>query len=1047
MSLVVYKSSAGSGKTHTLVLEYLKITLQNPDKYRRVLAITFTNKAAGEMKERIISTLQSLSDEDTDTIMAQSLIERLKFTPELLTERAKKLLANIVHHYEDFGISTIDSFVHRIIRTFANDVKLPYGFEVVIENEDIIPDIIEDLYDKLGDDKMLTNIMIEFVLSLTDDEKSYNPDRMLVEFINKQTGEEGFEAIKKLEKISLERFLEIITLINKKLHNLKKEINAAASEAMSLIETNGIEISSFYQGKRGLPAWFKKNQNRISEKTLVPSSYARKTVVEDKWFSSNADSGDKATIESIKDDLVDRYQIIENKGKEYLYFKIVYDKLYAVALTRQIRMLFDDFIVRTGKVHISDFNKKISDSIAGQPAPFIFERLGNRYDHFLIDEFQDTSLLQWYNLLPLIENSLAFGNFNMLVGDAKQAIYRFRSGEVELFTSLPALYGKPDLPDKAQREKLLKETFEEKYLDTNYRSYKEIVDFNNHFFQVVAGEDDRELIKNIYSRHQQKVSENKKQGGYVSIELIEFEDTDDYRTKRLDKIIQYINQLQANGFSYSDICILVRNGKDATEDASWLLANNIPVISSESLLLSGSPRVRAVVALVKSLLTPDNPAALAELLQNLVIIKNKQDEFEELSLRFCHDRVSSLKKLLQWASIDTPLDELKQKPVYELAESVFKHLDSSGKPDIRFQYFLDFILEKQTVFENRHDQFLELWEQKKEKLFITMPEGEEAVQLMTIHKAKGLKFQVVIVDFQERKSQKTKEELWTEINLPGIPDLPVTLLPIQKEKLTAIGREDIYEHEMDKSHLDFLNLIYVAFTRPVEALFILAEAPQKGTKEVFSKTIHGFLENAEESPGDRLRYKYGELVKLEMVPQRLPKSVQLSSWISNGGDFPVKVAPPDELYWQTKGEVSQRVKGNLIHEILSRIKTRKDVTKTLNLYLTKGIIDNKEQTELTTEINNIVNHPELKPFFNDSVTVKNETEIVLQNGSLIRPDRIVINDDTVTIIDYKTGEEEKEHFRQVGEYMQAFTGLGYQTVNGLLVYIKDEVKVVKVPGL
>jgi len=490
MSLTIYKSSAGSGKTHTLVLEYLKITLKNPDKYRRVLAITFTNKAAGEMKSRIISTLKDIISGSINNEMVFSLQDALKLSDKQLADNATLLLTNIVHNFDDFAVSTIDSFVHRIIRTFASDVKLPQGFEVVVDSDDIIPDIIEDLYNKLGVDKNLTDIMVEFVLSLTDDEKSYNPEESLVEFIKQQTNEDGFEEIKKLSKLDLKRFLEILKLVSSKLTKLQIAINTAAKDALKLIESNNLETNIFQGGKNGIASYFLKNRNKITEKTITPSKTVLKTIDDDKWFGSKATVSDKAAISRIKESLSGHYFTIFKKGREFSLLKMVYAKLYAVALIKEIRDLFDDFTLRTNKVHISEFNKRISESIVGQTTPFIYERLGNKYEHFLIDEFQDTSILQWYNLLPLIENSLAAGNFNMLVGDAKQAIYRFRSGEVELFSHLPKLYGKPDLPYKAERENLLKQASVEKYLNNNFRSYKEIVDFNNQFFSFVIDEND-----------------------------------------------------------------------------------------------------------------------------------------------------------------------------------------------------------------------------------------------------------------------------------------------------------------------------------------------------------------------------------------------------------------------------------------------------------------------------------------------------------------------------------------------------------------------------
>jgi len=1043
MSLTIYKSSAGSGKTHTLVLEYLKITLKNPDKYRRVLAITFTNKAAGEMKSRIITTLKDFASGNQNNKMALPLQEALKLSEKQLAENATLLLTNIIHHFEDFGVSTIDSFVHRIIRTFATDVKLPQDFEVVIDDDDIIPDIIEDLYNKLGVDKSLTDIMVEFVLSLTDDEKSYNPEQSLVEFIKQQTNEDGFEEIKKLSKLDLKRFLEILKLISSKLTKLQIAINTAATDALNLIKANDLKPGIFQGGKNGIASYFLKNRNRITEKTITPLKTVLKTIDEDKLFGSKATESDKAAISQIKGSLLAYYNTIYNSGRKFSLLKMVYTKLYAVALIKEIKDLFDDFTLRTNKVHISEFNKKISESIAGQPTPFIYERLGNKYEHFLIDEFQDTSILQWYNLLPLIENSLAAGNFNMLVGDAKQAIYRFRSGEVELFSNLPKLYGKPDLPYKTERENLLKQASVEKYLNNNFRSYKEIVDFNNQFFSMVIDENDL-LIQDIYNQHEQEVVPEKQSGGYVSIELIESENTEDYQSKRLDSIQKYIEELLSRGFRYSDICVLSRRGNDATEVAAHLLTNNISVVSSESLLLTGSPEVRAVVAIFKGVLQPDNRVVLAEIVENILIIKKQTDKFNELTIRFFTNTDTAFNQILQWAGIKTDIELLKQKPVYQLAETLYNSITTDETPNIYFQYFLDFIIEKETVFGNRLDSFLELWNQKKEKLFIVMPEGEDAVQIMTIHKAKGLKFQVVIVDYQQRGNKNTKTEFWTDLSISEAPDLTTTLLPINKEKLTAIGKQEVYNHEKEKTQLDFLNLIYVAFTRPVEALFLIGEAPHKNLREEFSKTLVTYLKSSQQFDEEKLRYEYGVLEKLEDVNAITRDHLELSKWESNGGNFPIMVAPAEEVYWEMAGGNSQRIKGKMIHEILAHIRTVKDIEKAVNLYHTKGVIDYSERQQLTKEIKAVVNNTKLKTYYSDSVLVKNESDILMSDGAILRPDRVVVNDSEVTVIDYKTGKKEKKHVSQVLQYKQTFLSLGYKKVEGILIYISENIEIVKV---
>ncbi|RLD91456.1 MAG: hypothetical protein DRJ09_00900 [Bacteroidetes bacterium] len=1041
MSLVIYKSSAGSGKTHTLVLEYLKITLENTESYRHILAITFTNKAAAEMKQRIITTLQELSEGKLISSMATTLLNKLHFSKTQLQQNATTLLANLIHHYEDFGVSTIDSFVHRVIRTFAADVNLPHGFEVVIDSDDIVPDIIEDLYFKLGDDKALTEVMVEFVLSLTDQEKSYNTEMPLIEFINKQTNEEGFEEIKKLSELEMTRFLEILKLISTKQNKLKALINKTAREALSLIETNGLEASAFRGGSKGIIAYFSKNTNKLATKTIAPSATIVKNVEADNWYGGKAKANDKATIDLIKEELITAFTLIRKKGKEYLLLKLVYNKLYAVALLKEIRQLFDDFTVRTNKVHISEFNKKISNSIAGQSTPFIYERLGVKYTHFLIDEFQDTSVLQWYNLFPLIENSLAAGHFNMLVGDAKQAIYRFRSGEVELFSSLPKLYGKPDLPNLEQREALLAQSMVEKHLTTNYRSYREIVDFNNRFFSL-ATDNDKTLLSTIYANHDQEVASGKQDGGYVSIDLIEAGKAEEYKKKRLETINGYVNTLQAKGFSYRDICVLTHNGSDAVEIASHLLTNNIPVISSESLLLTSSPEVRFIITVIKALLEPNNSVVLAELIETRLLIQHQSADFESVTLRFLSDSNTAVTNILQWAGIDLPLEILKQKPLFQLAEYLYNSIAQTNTPNIYFNYFLDFITEKEAIFENRLDAFLELWEKKKEKLYIIMPEGEDAIRIMTIHKAKGLKFQVVILDYQNRRTKLSKEEFWTDINIPGAPDLAKTLLPLSKEPLAALGLNKIYDHEWEKTRMDFLNLAYVAFTRPVEALFMVCEA--ESSKEKFSKEVISFLKAAEIFDDNKLHYEFGELKKLDPPETLQQKNITLSQWISNGGDFPVQVASAEEVYWALTGEASHRARGKLVHEILSAIRTTKDIERAVNLFLAKGVIDNMEAQQLSISIREVTKHPALKAYFSDEVIVKNETEILVADGEIVRPDRVVINHDEVVVIDYKTGEKEKKHIVQINGYKQAFYQLGYKTVKGILVYLGNKVELIEI---
>jgi ATP-dependent exoDNAse (exonuclease V) beta subunit len=1049
--LHIFKSSAGSGKTHTLVSEYLGLTLKDPSKFKNILAITFTNKAAGEMKERIIESLKEFAEGNTKNALGEELKNKNGFNDDYLVNTSRILLSRIIHNFDDLNVSTIDSFVHKIIKTFSQDVDLPSDFDVVIDMDDIIPEITENIYNKLdyNENKTFTNFMINFVNSLTDDEQFYDPQQHLVNFIKKHTEEENFRQIKKIENITLEKFNETIGKLNKKLSELKKEIIEASKRAVQLFEKNGLTINDFSNKGSGIGAYLTRHAYGLDDSKFFNKN-AEKAVENNSWYTKSTPSAIATAIDSIVPQLKEIYEIISEKGKEYLTTKLVYSKLYQVIFIKELSAFFDEYTQTTRKVHISEFNKKISSAIAGEPAPFIFDRIGTKFEHFLIDEFQDTSLMQWYNLLPLIENALAQGNFNMLVGDAKQAIYRFREGEVELFTSLPKLYGNPDLKNKAEREKMLEESTSITVLDTNYRSYKEIVRFNNDFFSFVKTKYPG-LVSEIYDHHEQNVFAKKNRGGYVSMELIPSENIEDYEGKRLLKIEQYIQELCAKGFSYKDICILTRGNKQSSDIASYLLERNISVISSESLLLKSSPEVRSTVAFIKALYQQDNVEVLTELLYNLLIIYQKTDHFDQLINELSLTTNPELKNVLNYFGLKIKSEALLQKTILETAITFYGQISKDDRPNIYFQYFLDFVQEKENVHENRPDKFIELWESKKENLFIVMPEGEDSVQIMTIHKAKGLKFQAVILDFIDRKSGNSKNEFWSDPKLKDFPEIKTTLLPIKRD-LNNLSEKflSVYEHENSKTILDFINLVYVAFTRPVEALFIFGEYPftedgkPKSSRDRFSKLLKEYFELKFGKKPEKLRINYGELQKLEDQKTEKKKHVIWEHDLSHGDGLPVAIASAEPVYWEKTGGIANIAKGNLIHGILSKIITSKDIDKALLLFLNDGIIDKNEYTLFKTELEKVVNHNELKEYFSKSREIKTEVELLDGQKKTLRPDRVVFSNEEVTVIDYKTGAESDEHIEQVRDYIKAIQQQTHKKVSGKLVYLGDELKIKEV---
>lgn len=1042
MSLVVYKSSAGSGKTTTLVNEYLKIALKDPYKFRHILAITFTNKAANEMKERVIETLQNLANPHKQPEnKLDDLISALNLDPEIINIRAQILLSLIIHNYDEFAISTIDSFIHRIIRTFATDVQLPQNFEVVIDDDEIIPDIIQNLYDKVGKDKELTKVLINFVLSEADEENNYDPTSKLVEFIKRNMNEDSFQHVSKLDNLSIIELGDIIKRIKKRIATDKAKIIKYASACIDLCNNNNLEISDFYSGTRGiLPYFIKLSQFNVPDDKLFPGKNVQKTINEDRWFGSKATSVVKNGIESIQSELTDYYHRLQEIITSYFFYRLLYSKIYSLALVHEIKNLFTEFTEQTGKVHISEFNKMISNEIADQPIPFIYERLGRRYRHFLIDEFQDTSILQWYNLLPLIEESLAHKNFNMLVGDAKQAIYRFRNGEVELFSRLPDLYKSDGSQLSVSRQNLLKSEYDEVILSNNWRSDYEIIKFNNDFFKIIT-ESLSNRTKLIYSKHEQKIPDNKKEGGFVSLNFIEENIAEDYERKKLESIKSFIEELTENGYEEEDICILCRTKRSAISIAEFLLENRFNVVSSESLLLINSPKVRLIIAFFQLINYPDDEIAIAELVRNYEAINPESGEFNDRFMSIRDSKKNGIAKIFDELDIDAVPNDIIALSTYEIAEFVLRKIINQNSSDIFIQYLLDFIIETRLPL----DKFISKWEDKKNNLFITMPEDVKAIQIMTIHKAKGLDFPAVIVDAANIKNQNTKSEYWEDLQLDDISELKVGLLPLNK-KIENINRGDIYEEEVSKTELDFVNLMYVAFTRPKKALYTIAQIKNGRQRDKFSDFLVNYLKTKKLWENEKYTYNYGELKQKKSESDKDNTStIKLNSFITTDWQELISIAISEDLINdELLTKISPSSYGNLIHKILSKINTANDISIAIKQIRTSGLIGDSDLEIIEKTLVNVINYPKLIKYYKPGLLIKNETELLLENGEIIRPDRVILENEMLTIIDYKTGEEKKQDFDQLRKYMEAFKELGYKNIAGKLVYIGDIIKVVDI---
>jgi ATP-dependent exoDNAse (exonuclease V) beta subunit len=1038
MPLVVYKSSAGSGKTATLVLEYLRLCLSDPREFKRTLAITFTNKAANEMKSRIISSLEMGASGETNFLLTQ-LKKDLDFNDLKLISACRELLSLIIHNYDEFAVSTIDSFVHRIIRTFANEVNLPANFEVILDSDDIVPEIVDELFEKVGSDAELTNIMLSFVMKQIEEEKSHDLSSILSDFVAYNLSEDVFKQKEFLNTLKLSDFPSIIKRLLKKQKNSKSEIENLAKKAIDLFDSVSLVADDLSNKKRGIYGYFFNLLSLKDDAKLSPNSYAVKAVENDKWVAAKANASIKMSVDEIKEELISIFNLINKTAPSYLLLKLINSKIYSIALTTEIQKLFSEFVERTGNVHVSEFNKKISESIAGQPVPFLYERLGFKYKNFLIDEFQDTSILQWNNLLPLVEESLSNQNFNMLVGDAKQAIYRFRNGEVELFTSLPKMYANDDSPFRSSREQLFTDQFVEKFLDSNYRSNKHIVEFNNDFFNFLFGKES-ERFKRNYSNLEQKVQNSN--DGFVSLNLLEAKNVSEFSEKRLPVIIDFVEDVLMAGFNAGDICILCRTKKQIAEIAEFLINNKYKIVSSESLLVANSPKVSIIVSFLRLLLKPDEKLLLADFVFKYSGFKNI-DEAEEVFFKLA-DSENSFPELaleLMGASNES-VENLLALSVYEICEFLVRKMHFNENADIFIQYFLDFVHRTQLSGKFTLNDFIAVWNEKSNKVFVELPEDKNAIKIMTAHKSKGLDFKIVIADLYYSKSNKSKD-FWTNINIEGEDLLTKTILPLNKS-IAQIELEDIYLEEQDKERLDFLNLVYVAFTRASIALYAIGSTI---SRDGFGSLLNDYMQIKGNTDQNESHYEYGTLMlpieKENQKPseEKVVTDFHINRLISTDWHSLISIAEAEDIYWEENDFNKPSSFGKLVHKILSEINFVGDVEKAVAKYRLSGLINESEENKIKQIILSVVNNSKLKRFYSDGVLVKNETELYDKNGKIIRPDRVVLDNETIVIIDYKTGKREKKHEFQIRNYADVFGSLGYENVLSFLVYLGNEIVV------
>ncbi|MBP9151603.1 MAG: UvrD-helicase domain-containing protein [Flavobacteriales bacterium] len=1054
MPFKIYRSSAGSGKTFTLVKEYLRLALSSdtPDRYRGILAITFTNKAAEEMKSRVIEVLAELSSEqepEKEHPMADLLRKELAVSEAVLKSRAKLTLKHMLHHYSDISISTIDHFTHNVIRTFAQDLGLSINFEVELDTERITNAIVTELLQKMGSDVVLTNALIDVVQSQIDDEKSWSIDDLLKKFALTLFNEESRFHLEKLKNIDLKEFNQLRQKLRVELRETAEQLKASGQEFNQQLRSNGLEAGHFAGGANGIAGFFKKLSDG---KFDAPTPTVFKNIEADKWYGSKAKADEKAAIDGLIPQILERYNQALEQIRSLTYYEIVFNQIYGVALLDEMQRIQRELQEDEELLHIGEFNHLVSNVVMTETAPFIYERIGNRFKHFLVDEFQDTSVLQWFNLLPLIDESLAHDNLCLVVGDAKQSIYRWRGGDVQQFVELPTIHRTEYLKEQfelnpetgrliAQREAALIANAQIENLDHNYRSSSTVVNFNNGLFSFLKPHMPVELQK-MYDGNEQKPFSKKE--GLVLAKFFVQEGNErswsEYDGLVLDQLKVWVEECIADGFSPGDIAIICRANKDLVKTAQFLIENNFKVVSNESLLINSSPMVRLLVNLATFISASDDRINIAEMMQHLGMVRNETE--------LTSDRLMQVNRKSSKASVLSMLNELypnlnwnqlKQESLFGVFEHL-KHALFEDKQDAYLTFFMDEVLRFGKSKTNDLALFLTHWLEKRGKLSIALSANSEAIRLLTIHKSKGLEFPVVMHPFADYKDESTGNSIWVYADDEKLK--PLDRLRISTtEKLTETPFSANYEHEKSLGAMDMFNMLYVALTRPINRLYVSGKLKKDNATDPSPSTAIQFVfehvNSLEPQVSNELSFQIGVRVKMEKKEKTSngfkTKAVGDPFWKKR-----ISISRPSKDRWKTANPNDARNLGILIHEAMANIKTSKDIQSALSLLVEDGRISISETKSLADKIQNLISKNELSALYSEGKQIRNEADIQLNNGKWVRPDRVVFSEDQAWVLDYKTGEELRKHHQQMATYKEAMHELGFTNVEGLLVYLDEE---------
>lgn len=1106
--LTIYKASAGSGKTFRLVTEYIKLALTNTsnssnrlESYKHILAVTFTNKATSEMKNRIVDDLFGLSKGDKKQL-ADIISNETSLTHEEIANRSKKVLSNILHDYDNLSISTIDSFFQKILRGFTHELGLYGSFEVEVDPNLFISEACDRLLSQTKNNKDLT----KWLLDMSVDQLKNGNDWQYRSRIMRLS--------KEIEK---EKFLEYMVHNNdiaderKKLESLKLATNETigrfkgcciqyGKQALDIISKNGLSTTDFKGAKNSFANFFKYLENFSTEKILNPNNTTIKAVDNIENWATKSQKALMSNIENAYNNGLNRVlsesidYIMKNRS-EYITARLISKNIYALGVLSELMDKKRELGKERNAILISETNQLLKAIISDNDAPFIYEKTGNFYNHFMIDEFQDTSAIQWDNLRPLVDNSLAEGNSDLVVGDVKQSIYRWRNGDWRLLGGLI-------------NNDLEKHSVEEVSLNSNWRSSKEVVDFNNYLFKAappliqqsidnfiqtipdIKPEPEwQDQIEKIFSDAEQVCKSNDKPGEVQVVLWDKDSEEDSFEDFALKTMIANIERLQKLGYRAGDMAILIRNNKDSAAITKALSKKKSTLpepdvcydfVSDDSLYLAKSSLVKFVMAMFRYILHPyidkNEPhlntwsaLAISEYCNNLLpklavkperltindevaicnnfssTLFDRQTLADYFPFTFDENFVSIPKR---WANYNPASLLAELEKVYGLSLVVGEQANLQALRDTITEFSQR---ESPTIF-----RFVNWWDDKGSGIKVQTGSNRNAISIVTIHKSKGLEYPIVFIPFckwtlNPNHSGLDDNILWCNTTNSKFKAFPILPISITKDmKMSDFACDYVDENIM--SNIDNLNLLYVALTRAANGLFITTEKAKEtkddnvkisSMSDLITALSTRFVEDGIMEETSKNTFTKG-FIKYEGNEREITTAtINLSDYKSRGNTVcqSLKIKRNYEnTFDDSSAETIRKTElGKNIHELLSIIITKADTEKALKKMLYSGKIETKNYTRMKQLLESKLESEMVSQWFDGSYKIITETSILTSSGELFRPDRVMENESEVIVVDYKTSAKPSQsHNRQVATYMQLLQSMYNKTVSGYIWYILSD---------